>query len=240
MPSASAISQARARLKAAPLRELFLDIARPMAGRGHVGAWFHQWRVMAIDGVVLDVPDTPANLDAFGSYSGGTSRKSPFPQVRLVGLAECATHAIVSAAFDSWKVYERQLAGHLVADIEPDMLILADRGFYSYDLWREYTRTGAALVWRIRGTIDLPVLEWLPDGSHRSELVPSKMKAQFKARKLKAVPDEARIPVRVVEYMITNRGAESETIRLIRRSWTRPRPPPPSSQPCTSSVGSSS
>jgi hypothetical protein len=215
VPTPSAISQARTRLGPAPLEELFYQVARPMAPRGHVGAWFHDWRVMAIDGVVLDVADTRANLKAFGTYSGGTSRKSPFPQVRLVGLGECATHAIVAAAFDSWKVYERELAGRLVDDVEADMLILADRGFYSYDLWRAFTETGAALVWRIRDTIDLPMLEWLPDGSHRSELVPSKMKAQFKAGKLKAIPDESRIPVRVVEYMVTNRGESTETIRLI-------------------------
>jgi Insertion element 4 transposase N-terminal/Transposase DDE domain len=215
MPTPSAISQGRARLGAAPLEELFFQVARPMAGRGHVGAWFRDWRVMAMDGVVLDVADTPANLDAFGAYSGGTSRKSPFPQVRLVGLGECATHAIVAAAFDSWRVYERELAERLAGDVESDMLILADRGFYSYNLWQKFIRTGAVLVWRIRDTIDLPVLEWLPDGSYRSELVPSKMKAQFKVGKLKAIPDEVRIPVRVVEYMVTNRGDSTETIRLV-------------------------
>jgi hypothetical protein len=57
---------------------------------------------MAVDGVVLDVPDTPENVERFGkSGSGGVT--SPFPQVRMVGLAECGTHAIVAAAFDSWR-----------------------------------------------------------------------------------------------------------------------------------------
>jgi len=214
VPTASAISQARTRLGAAPLRELFFQVARPMAGPGHAGAWFREWRVMAIDGVVLDVPDTPGNVEEFGKSGSGISR-SPFPQIRLVGLGECATHAIVAAAFDSWSVGERELSRQLLAEVEPDMLILADRGFYSYDLWREFAETGAALVWRIADAINLPVLEWLPDGSHRSELVPKKMKAQFKAGKLKSIPDEARIPVRVVEYMVDNRGGSTETIRLV-------------------------
>jgi hypothetical protein len=213
VPTPSAISQARTRLGEEPLAELFLNVAHPMARPGQAGSWFHGWRVMAVDGVVLDVPDTPDNLTEFGK-SGGGKQISPLPQVRLVGLGECGTHAIVAAAFDGWRVYERELTLRLLDQVEPDMLVLADRGFYSYDLWSEFLNTEAALVWRIRDTIDLPVLEWLPDGSYRSELVPKAMKAQFKAKKLKAIPDEARIPVRVVEYMVANRG-ESETIRLV-------------------------
>lgn len=213
VPTPSAISQARTRLGAAPLEQLFLDVAQPMAGRGHAGAWFRDWRIMAIDGVVLDAPDTPDNLAEFGK-SGSGKQTSPFPQIRLVGLGECGTHAIVAAAFDSWRVYERELALRLLDSVEPGMLVLADRGFHSYKLWCEFLGTGADLVWRLSDTIDVPVLEWLPDGSYRSELIPSKMKAQFKVKKLKAIPNEVRIPVRIVEYMVTNRG-EPETIRLV-------------------------
>lgn len=59
VPTTSAISQARQRLGEAPLRELFARVARPMAAPGTKGAWFHGFRVMAIDGMILDVPDTP-------------------------------------------------------------------------------------------------------------------------------------------------------------------------------------
>jgi hypothetical protein len=213
VPTSSALSQARTRLGEEPLRELFIETARPMARRGQPGCWFHGWRMMALDGVVLDVPDTQENLNAFGK-SGSGKAASPLPQIRLVGLGECGTHAIVAAAFDSWKIYERELSQRLLEYVEPDMLILCDRGFYSYDMWRSYAETGAALVWRIRDTIDLPILEWLPDGSHISELVPKNLKAQYKAGKRKEIPDNLRIPVRVIEYMVTNRGT-TETIRLI-------------------------
>ena len=52
------------------------------------------------DGTCLDVADTPENAAAFGRP--GTQRGhgvGAFPQLRLVGLAECGTHAITSAAF---------------------------------------------------------------------------------------------------------------------------------------------
>lgn len=214
VPTSSAISQARTRLGAEPLAALFDRVALPIARPGTPGAWFRGFRVMAIDGVVLDVPDTPANLKEFGK-SGGGKWVSPFPQVRIVGLAECGTHAIVAAAFDSWSVHERELALRVLDEFDEGQLVLADRGFYSYDLWRQAAATGTDLLWRIIDLVELPVLEWLPDGSYRSELVPKVMKTEFKRGKRSHIPDEVKLPIRVIEYMIDNRAVASETIRLI-------------------------
>jgi hypothetical protein len=214
VPTTSAISQARQRLGEAPLRELFDRVARPLAVPGTPGAWFHGLRVMAVDGVILDTPDTPGNLEAFTKKSHG-SGESPFPQVRVVGLGECGTHAIVAAEIDSWKVYEREMLGRLLPAFEPGTIVLADRGFFGYDLWSAARDTGADLLWRLSATVDVPVLESLPDGSYRSELIPKNMKADFKRGKRRSIPTEVRIPIRVVEYTITNRGDEAETVRLI-------------------------
>jgi hypothetical protein len=213
VPTTGAISQARQRLGEAPVRTLFERVAVPMAVPGTRGAWYRHWRVMAVDGLVLDVPDTPANLAEFGKTRNGET-ESPFPQIRLAGLAECGTHAIVAAQIGPWKVYERELLGPLLPQMRAGMLVLADRGFYSYDLWASAIMTGADLVWRLPGTMSLDVLEVLPDGSYRSELIPKAMKAQWRLGKRRTVPDEVRIPVRVVEYTVANRGGD-ETIRLL-------------------------
>lgn len=94
VPDKSSIARARARLGPGPLRELFAQVARPLATQATKGAWYRQWRLLALDGTTLDVPDTPANAAAFGRPGGGRGLGA-FPQVRLVGLAECGTHAIV-------------------------------------------------------------------------------------------------------------------------------------------------
>ncbi len=64
------------------MKLLFEQIAVPMARPGTPGAWYAGLRMMAIDGLVLDMPDTAT---------------SPSPQVRLVALGECGTHAVVDA-----------------------------------------------------------------------------------------------------------------------------------------------
>lgn len=214
VPSTSAISQARQRLGEEPLRVLFERVAAPMAQPGTRGAWFHGWRVMAVDGVILDVPDAADNVEAFGKKPHRDG-ESPFPQVRIVGLGECGTHAIVAAAIDSWRVYERELLERILDGVEPDMVVLADRGFFSYELWCQARQTEAELVWRISDNVEVPVLEWLPDGSYRSELLPKQIKVDLKRGKQRNVRDEMRLPIRVVEYMVTNRGGKPETIRLI-------------------------
>jgi hypothetical protein len=220
VPTTSAISQARARLGAAPVEALFRRVAAPIARPGSRGAWFRSWRVMAIDGVILDVPDTPENNAEFEHSSGGKG-DSAFPVLRVVGLGECGTHAIISAALGTWRTGEQTLVPQLLPDIEPDMLILMDRGFYSYKLHQAITERGAAVVFRGSTTLVLPVLESYPDGSYRSVLLDSATSSSVRKRAKRAgenahaVLAAAGVACRVVEYMIPNRGEETETFCLI-------------------------
>ena len=70
------------------------------------------------------------------------------------------------------------------------------------------------MLWRVSDNIVLPALEYLPDGSFRSELLPAHLKASLKTGRFTGEADEYRIQVRVIEYMITGRGPTS-TIRLV-------------------------
>src|SRR5680860_443197 len=106
VPSTSAMSQARVRLGEAPMRELFARVAVPLATAGTPGAWLGPWRLMAIDGVMLDIADTKENLAVYEKSDGGTRR--PYPQVRIVGLGEAGTHAVVAAEIGSMRQGERE------------------------------------------------------------------------------------------------------------------------------------
>lgn len=168
VPHKSSIARARARLGPAPLRALFAEVARPLATRKTKGAWYRGWRLMALDGTTLDVPDTPANVAAFGRPGGGRGQGA-FPQVRLVGLVECATHAVVDAAMGGLHLGERSLAPSLGRSLRRGMLLLVDQGLCSLELWRTLQATGAELVWRCRQDVKLPVLAVFADGSWASE-----------------------------------------------------------------------
>lgn len=220
VPTTSAISQARTRLGEAPLKLLFERIAVPMARPGTRGAWFHGLRVMAIDGLVLDIPDTPENDESFGR-SGNDKTPGPLPQVRLVALGECGTHAVVDAELGGVSTGEQTLATALITRFAPGMLVLADRNFYSYQAWQQAVATGAHLLWRVSATLTLPVLAWLPDGSYRSVLINPKIRGRRREALLAAAangadldPDHATV-VRVVEYTIEDRPGSGELFCLI-------------------------
>lgn len=216
VPSTSAISQARGRLGEKPLRLLFERVAVPMARPGTRGAWLHGWRVMAIDGVVLDVPDSPTNAEFFGR-SGNDKAASPFPQVRVVALAECGTHAIVGAALGPITTGEQSLASEVFGGFEPGMLVTADRNFYSYSAWHAARVGGAELLWRLSASLQLPILGWLPDGSYRSVLIdPAVKKKMTRAdRTDHTVLAAAGTAVRVIEYTIEDRDTSGEIFCLI-------------------------
>ncbi|MCA1673812.1 MAG: IS4 family transposase, partial [Actinobacteria bacterium] len=174
VPSTSALTQARKRLKADPLRVLFDRVAVPVAGRGTKGAWLGSRRLMAVDGFMLDVPDTPDNVTEFGRLDDGP-KASALPQVRVVALEECGSHAAIAASFGPCKQDERALLADLLGAFEPDMLVINDRNFYSFQLWTQALATGADLLWRVTATVTLPVIEPLPDGSYRSIVINPKI-----------------------------------------------------------------
>lgn len=222
VPSTSAITQARQRLGAEPLRALFERVAVPMAGRGTKGAWLRGRRQMAIDGFVLDAPDTVDNVERFGRSHTGP-KPSAFPQVRVVGLGECGSHAITAAALGGARTAEQTLAGQLVDYVEPDMLVMADRNFYGFPLWRKFVETGAGLLWRVQSTVHLPVVRPLPDGSYLSVVFTPKLRDYHKKALIETVraggvthPAQAGV-IRVVEYQVPDRegNGKHEIIRLI-------------------------
>jgi hypothetical protein len=165
--------------------------------------------LVAIDGATLDVPDTAENEERFGRAGSGRGEgRGAFPQVRLVGLGECGTHAVFAAAMDSYSTAEKTLAERLLPALRPGMLALADRGFLSIDLWRQAAATGSHLLWRASATFSLPVIEVLSDGSYLSRLVASTTTARRGGAEAATV--------RVVEYTIDDgRAPEGEHYRLV-------------------------
>ena len=133
-PSKSAIFQARHRLGPELMKALFERVAVPIGTPATPGTWLARRRLVAIDGMCLDVADTPDNDSYFGRPGVNKGEQAAFPQARVVALAECGTHAVFAAEIGEYTNSENTLAERMLTHFKPGMLLLADRGFFSFAL----------------------------------------------------------------------------------------------------------
>src|SRR5680860_459359 len=201
----AAISHARDRLGPEPMAMLFERVARPLAVKDTPGCWLAGRRLVAIDGTCLDLPDTPANDAHFGRPGVMKGERSAFPQARVVALAECGTHAMFDAVIGPYTTSENAACAELLGRLEPGMLCLADRGFYSFQAWQKASTTGADLLWRVKDNLKLAVVKDLPDGSWLAEV--------FDATRDRTRRDPRT--VRVIEYTIEDDRERSGPYRLL-------------------------
>jgi hypothetical protein len=234
-PTSGGITRARERLGYEPLAGIFARVAAPVAGLLTRGAFMGPWRLMAIEGFEWDIPDTPANAAAFG-YPGGGKDRAAFPKVRVVSISECGSHAVVDAetgGIAGKGSGEQSLARKLYQRLEEDWLLIADRNFYNWQDWQVAAASGAALLWRVKADLALPVLQILPDGSYLSVLVNPRIGGKARQALIDAARggqdlDEGRATVvRVIEYQAPDRDGDGtgELIALIT-TITDPRAAP--------------
>jgi len=187
-----AITRARKRLGTAPLQHLYEAVVRPIALPETLGAWYRQWRTVALDGTTLEVADSEANDQEFGRPYAQRG-VSAAPRVRVVGLVETGTHVLFAAEIGAYTTSEKALAAKVIERLEPGMLCLADRLFPGYELWKQSRETGAELAWRIKENVRLDAVEYFADGSYLSHLY-----ASWDGKRHYGEP----IPVRVIDYEV--------------------------------------
>jgi hypothetical protein len=195
-PCKAALSQARSRLGACCLRQLFVRTAAPMAVDRTPGAFYKAMRLMAIDGVTFDIPDTPANAAAFGRPATrryGESVDGGYPQIHVTFLSETGTHVILEAFVKRGKKSEFPLAGSLLRKVPPGSLVLWDRGFYGYSSLVQAQRRGMHVVGRVADHVVFERLQTLTDGSYLAVIYPS-----WRDRRHR----EKGMTVRVIDYTL--------------------------------------
>ena len=196
-PTASAMTQARRRLGPGPLRELFALLRGPAPGEA-------RWRgllAVAVDGTIMTVAGSDANLAACSRQRGGPTGGSSYPMLRLLALVSCGTRTVIDAVFGPVSSGETTYAASLLGSLRAGMILLADRNFGAGFLAAQIAGTGADFLIRVRtgnSSPKLPVLGRCPDGSWLSRF--------------------GGIPVRVIDAEVTittSAGRAASRCRLI-------------------------
>src|SRR5437763_13172989 len=196
LPTRAAWTYRRKQLGVRLLRTLVEQFCVPLATQDTPGAFAFGLRLMAMDGTLEDVNDTPANAQYFGRISQGQT-SSPYPQLRCIYLVEADTHAIVKVIIAPCKASEQCLARGLLPALQPGMLVLVDRGFISGALLSAIGARGAHVLGRLPQGIFTHKEQVLPDGSYLTNLDPRHCQGL-----------SAPLQVRVIEYLIDPQVAQ--------------------------------
>ena len=195
-PGRSTFCEARQRLGPAPLRRLAEQVIELQATPETPGAFYRGLRLMALDGFVVDVADSPDNARIFGRPGSGRS-PAAFPQARVLALCEVGTHVLWRTLTKPCRRGEVPMARRLAGFLQEDMLLLWDRGFLSYDLVRRVRRRRAQLLARIKNNLVFRPPRRLRDGSYLAKLYPSPRHCER---------DEGGVVVRIIEYTWNDPG----------------------------------
>lgn len=206
----SAVTKARKRLGREPFERLFLEVARPLGDEDLQGCFWRGFRLVAADGTDLDVQHTPENIERFGIHKNQHGTVG-YPAMQVVVLMECGTHAPLAAATGGEHDAEGTLSDRLADRLSGDMLLLVDRGLYSFARWKTCAAHCGALLWRIRSNIKPCLLKELPDGSALVQLRPSNKLIRSGLSK-----KGERMTARLIEYeTVFADGTTGERTRLL-------------------------
>jgi len=218
-PGRSTLCEARHSVGAAPLRLLAEQVIQLQANVDTPQSFYAGMRLMAIDGFVVDVPDTPANERAFDRPGGGRA-PGAFPQVRLLSLCEIGTHVLWRSLTKPCHRGEVPMARHLLRFLEENMLLLWDRNFLGYELVQQVQGRKAHLLGRVKNNLVFRPIRRLSEGSFLAKLYPS---AWHRDR------DRKGILVRIIEYTFHDPGrpGSGEKHRLLTTLLSARRHPAP-------------
>ena len=195
-PGRSTLCEARQSVGVAPLRLLAEQLIELQAQPDTRQAFYGGLRLMGVDSFVVDVPDTPENVRAFGR-PGSSRSPAAFPQARVLSLCELGTHVLWKSLIKPHRRGEHPMARHILRFLEENMLLLWDRNFLSYDLVQQVAERRAQLLARIKSNLIFNPIRRLRDGSFLAKLYPS---PRHRAR------DEGGVVVRIIEYTFEDPG----------------------------------
>jgi len=204
--SSEAFYHARRRLGAEPLRL----IAKGLADQVPPVPSFLGFIPCAVDGVSLQLPDTPENEAEFGRPPASRG-ETAFPQMKGVGLIYTDTHQLRDCVWGRWNLSELTGIETLLAQLGPSHVVFLDRRYTKVNLWFNLLDRNIHVIHRLSASYKPKRKECLGPGDWLLDV-----------GRWVAIPPEERVrggrkrrwdsrPLRLIEYQIGN----NEIVQLV-------------------------
>lgn len=141
------LSKARAKLKYQAFVELNHHLTDFFYRQFQAQTW-HGFNLLGVDGSTLRVPDQAAIADHFGVWRS-TKGEKPCPKARVSQMFDVLNNITVDAIISPKSEGERELAAFHFLKLQPQDLILMDRGYPAHWLFNLVLSMGANFCARI-------------------------------------------------------------------------------------------
>lgn len=192
--SESTLSERRSALPWEVFERLLRCSLKPLAQKKkHAGAFWRDWRLLAMDGTCWDLPNTPGQaLPRTKASKGGWAA---FAKLRTTVLLELGLHNPLAVALARHGQSEWALIGQILAQLPKGCLLLADKLYgcaaFAVQALDRCQKVGSHFLVRVSFQHDYPVLKRLSDGSriirvpYRDRKVPKKILRYLELREIR-------------------------------------------------------
>lgn len=211
----SAYCQARSRLPEATLAQIGDHLAEQMLRNTPSSHLWRGRRVKMLDGTTASMPDTAKNQRLW-PQSREQQPGCGFPFLKLVGLFCLATGAMLQYVEANKHQHEAALARRLWPFLDPQDVLLADRGFCSYITISELLRLGVDAVMRMHQMRQADFRRGRRLGANDRLVTwnkPLQRTPTWTPEQFAAMPPA--LPLRMVRYRIQTPGFRSEEVVLV-------------------------
>jgi hypothetical protein len=191
--SEEAFAQARKLLPQRFWVALIVLLTERFLARHDARTRFRGFRLICLDGTCLDLENWKPLRDFFGTVSNGKGRRQA--QARLVMLQLPLVRLPWRYELGPITEGERTVATRLLGHLRANDLVLMDRGFFSYGLFRQVEQAQAHFAVRAMAGVKFTSVEALSDGSRLVDWTPSD-------RQWRKAGLPKTIRLRVIDYQI--------------------------------------
>lgn len=178
---------------------------------------WHGRHIRTVDGTGVSMPDTPANQERW-PQSKGQKPGCGFPSMNLVGLFCLVTGALIKVAYGNRHSHESKLFQSLYDTLNPDDVLVADRGFCSFAAFAGLIARSVDPLMRLpENKIRKAIGAKLPKSDNFDVIItwdrPAQRPKWMTREEFVLLPKS--ILVRVVRYTIAQRGFRSQRVTLV-------------------------
>jgi hypothetical protein len=157
---------------------------------------FRTFRLLAIDGTCITLPESKALRAHFGTPKNSTGKHAP--QARMVMLQSPLTRLPIAYQLQPLNVGEVTIARQMARQLRVNDLLLLDSGYFSYGLLCDIHQHGAFFCIRLQRHINLKVQRVLRKGRDRLVLwAPKDSRGQWRRENL-----PRSMKLRLIEYRV--------------------------------------